>query len=285
MVKDKSYASRIVDILIYSTLFFYSIVTLLPFLYVAVKSFSVTNEIIPTKFGLDAYRFIFSTSAFLKSLGNSVYITLLGTAISLLVTSLMAYSLSNKQLVGRRLIMFIVIFTMMFNGGMIPTYFVVKQTGLLNSLWSLMIPTAVNAFNLIVLKNFFQNIPEELKESAVIDGCHELLILFRIILPLSLPALAAFGLFYAVAKWNIYFQALLYIHDPEKWPVQVLLRQVIFISTGAIGDSLSADVNLTFSSEGIRSAVIIVATFPILLVYPFLQKHFTKGILLGSVKG
>jgi putative aldouronate transport system permease protein len=258
---------------------------LLPILYVLVMSFSRSNDVTQLKFGLAAYRYIFSAVTLPRSMMVSIYITVLGTAVSLLLTAFMAYALSNKQLVGRNVFMFMVVFTMMFGGGIIPTYFVVRGTGLLNTLWSLIIPTAINSFNLIVLRNFFMAIPGELEESAVIDGCHELTILFRIILPLSMPAMAAFGLFYAVAKWNTWFAAVIYIQEPTKWPVQVLMRQVVFVSTG-IGDStLSSDVNMTFTSDAIRSAVIVVSTIPILLVYPFLQRHFVKGILLGSVKG
>jgi len=151
-----------------------------------------------------------------------------------------------------------------------------------------MIPNAINAFNLIVLKNFFQSIPGELKESAKMDGAHELTVLFRIIIPLSIPAMAVFGLFYAVERWNLYFLALLYISDAEKWPVQVVLQQVIYSTVGAIAGEdatgTSADA-AAFTSQGIRSAVILVATVPITLVYPFLQKHFVKGLLVGSIKG
>ncbi len=285
MVRGRSFASVAEDILIHIVLFVFALVTLVPILYVFVSSFSRSNDLAQLKFGLAAYRYIFSAVTLPRAMMVSIYVTVLGTAVSLLFTAFMAYALSHRQLVGRNFFMFMVVFTMMFGGGIIPTFFVVRNTGLLNSLWSLIIPTAINSFNLIVLRNFFMAIPEELKESALIDGCHELIILFRIILPLSMPAMAAFGLFYAVAKWNTYFAAIIYIQDPNKWPIQVLLRQVIFVTTG-IGDSTaSSDVNMTFTSDAIRSAVIVVSTLPILLVYPFLQRHFTKGILLGSVKG
>lgn len=214
----------------------------------------------------------------------SIYITVVGTLVQLILTSLMAYSLAHKQLPGRSIIMLMVLFTMVFSGGMIPTYFVVKATGLLDSLWSLMIPNAISAFYLIILKNFFQGIPEELKESAKIDGSHELGILYRIVLPLSLPAMATFGLFYSVGIWNQYFSAVLYITDSSLYPVQVILRQVIILTSGAIGNS-DAIENMPYYSSAIKMAVIVIATLPIMVVYPFLQKHFTKGVLLGSVKG
>jgi len=196
----------------------------------------------------------------------------------------MAYSLSEKKLPGRALFLKMVIFTMLFGGGMIPTYFVVKQTGLINSLWSIIIPNLISPFNLIVLKNFFESIPNDLKESARIDGCHEIIILFRIIMPISLPSLATFGLFYAVGIWNTYMSALLYIQKSDMWPIQVLLRRIVFVSTG-LGDSETINSDLVSISQSIKMAVIMVATVPILCVYPFLQKYFTKGIMVGSIKG
>lgn len=285
MIHDRTIGSRMFDIFNYTFLFIIALLTVLPFIYVVIASFSNTTALIPTKFSLNAYRYIFSTETFPRSLGVSVYITILGTFINLLFTSLMAYSLAHRHLAGRRIILLMVIFTMLFSGGMIPTYFIVRATGLIDSLWALMIPNAISAFYLIIMKNFFQNIPEELKESARIDGCHEVGILFRIVIPLSLPAMAAFGLFYSVGIWNQYFSAVLYINDPSKWPVQVLLRQVVILAEGSIGDSAEiADDGVVFS-EGIKMAVIVISTVPILLVYPFLQKHFAKGVLLGSVKG
>ena len=173
---------------------------------------------------------------------------------------------------------------MFFSGGMIPTYFVVRSTGLMNSLWSLVIPGLVSPFNLIVMKNFFQGIPQELRESARIDGCHEMTLLFRIILPLSTASLATFGLFYAVGLWNTYMSALLYIPDNTKWPIQVLLRQIVYVSS-SIGDDSEITSEVALLSQSIKMAVILVATVPIVCVYPFLQKHFTKGILVGAVKG
>jgi putative aldouronate transport system permease protein len=198
----------------------------------------------------------------------------------------MAYPLAKKDLLGRRLLLFMVTFTMLFGGGMIPTYFVVKALGLIDSYAALILPVAISAFNLIVMKNFFQSIPEELEEAARIDGCHDVGILFRIALPLSAPALAAFGLFYAVEHWNNYFSAVLYLNDGAKWPVQVILRQIVILATDS---SLSGDPSaldgMTVIEQSVKMAVIVVATVPILLVYPFLQKHFTKGVMLGSVKG
>lgn len=219
----------------------------------------------------------------IRSLGVSVYITVIGTFINLLFTSLMAYPLSRRYLRGRQPILLGVLFTMLFSGGMIPTYFVVKSLHLTDTLWSLMLPTAISAFNLIVLKNFFQAIPDELEDAAKIDGCNDVSVLFRIVLPLSMPAMATFSLFYAVAHWNSFFSAVIYINDSEKWPVQVWLREIVILAQSRIGDTSIEETEI--QPLTIRMAVIVFSTIPIMLVYPFLQKHFAKGVMLGSVKG
>lgn len=284
MFENKGIGSRIFDSLNIIILALFAIITILPFVYVVSSSFSITSSLIPKQFSFEAYKYIFSAKTFPRSLMVSAYITIVGTSIQLILTSLMAYGLSYTQVPGRRIILLLVIFTMLFSGGMIPTYFVVRATGLLDTFWSLMIPGAISAFYLIILKNFFQAIPDELKESGKIDGCHDLGILFRIVLPLSLPAMAAFGLFYSVGIWNQYFSAILYISDNTKYPVQVILRQVIILAYGSIGDTTDME-DVPYYGQSIRMAVIVVATLPIMLVYPFLQKHFAKGVLLGSVKG
>jgi putative aldouronate transport system permease protein len=260
-------------------------ITALPFAYIVISSFSATEALIPTVFTLDGYRYIFSTKTLLRSLGVSIYITVVGTLLNLLLTSLMAYPLARKTLVGRSPLLLLVLFTMLFSGGMIPTYFIVKGVGLIDSLWALMLPGAISAFNLIVLKNFFQQIPEGLEESAKIDGANDWQILVRIVLPLSLPAMATFSLFYAVGHWNSYFNAILYLNDAAKWPVQVLVRQIVILAQGSIGDSTEMDHDAIIQPQSIRMAVVVISTIPIMLVYPFLQKHFAKGVLLGSVKG
>lgn len=284
MVESKSLGSRIFDVFNHTFLLIVGLIALLPFVYIIITSFSATSDIIPKEFTTEAYQYIFSADTFIKSLLVSVYVTVVGTFVQLTLSCFMAYSLSHTHLPGRSFFLIMVLLTMLFSGGMIPTYFVVQQTGLLNSLWALIIPNAISAFYLIILKNFFQSIPMELKESAKIDGAHELTVLFRIVLPLSLPALAAFGLFYAVGIWNQYFNAILYITDSALYPVQVILRQLIILSSGAIGDSSSIE-SIPYHGQAIQMAVIVIATLPIIILYPFLQKHFAKGVLLGSVKG
>lgn len=292
-LKYRSIGSRIFDLSNAALLILLSLITLVPFLYIIGASFTSTQQFLskpivwfPTQFSLDGYRYIFSTNTLMKSIGVSVYITVLGTLLNLAFTSFMAYPLAKRELQGRRFWMFFVIFSLLFNGGMIPTYLIVKEVGLINSLWSLMIPVLISPFNLIVIKNFFQNIPEELEESARMDGSSDLGVLFRIVLPLSKPALATFGLFYAVGHWNSFFTAVMYISDSTLWPVQVWLRQIIVTAYGGVGDMGEFAPDFVQPPANIiKMGVIVVATLPILIVYPFLQKHFVKGVLLGSVKG
>jgi putative aldouronate transport system permease protein len=290
MVQDKTLSNRIVDLINYTLLLIFGLAAVLPFFYVIAVSFTDPAEVakgglilFPKKFSLAAYEYIFSTNVLLRSLGVSVYITVVGTLINLLFTSLMAYPLAKPHLRGRQVILLGVLFTMLFSGGLIPTYFVVKAVGLTNTLWSLMIPGAISGFNLIVLKNFFQSIPEGLEDSAKIDGCNDFGVLMRIVIPLSMPAMATFALFYAVGHWNTFFSAIIYINDNKLWPVQVLLREVVIMVQSRIGDTEMDEALI--QPLTIRMAVIVFATLPILVVYPFLQKHFAKGVLLGSIKG
>lgn len=289
----QSLGSRIFDIVNVIVLIAVGLITLIPFIFVLSGSLTASEELIrrgvvliPTKLSLDGYRYIFSTKTIMWSLGVTVFITVAGTLINLFFTTLTAYPLARSEFVGRRPIMLLILFTMLFSGGMIPTFLVVKSLGLLNSYGSLLIPGAISAFNLIILRNFFQQLPDGLEEAAKIDGCNDFQILVRIVLPLSLPAMATFALFYAVGHWNTFFNAILYINDTTKWPIQVWLRQIVILSQGGIGDSQQMGSDYVAPpGEVIKMAVIVVSTVPILLVYPFLQKHFAKGVLLGSVKG
>lgn len=290
MVEDRSFGAKLFSVFNYTFLFMIATLTMLPFLHVLASSFTTMEELarksfilIPTEYSLDAYRYVFSTNTITKGLANSAFITIAGTFFSMLITSLMAYGLARKDLDFRRPIMFFVVFTLLFNGGLIPTFLVIKEVGLLDSYAALIIPVTVNAFNMIILKNFFGNLPEGLEESAKIDGCNDLSILFRIVLPLSLPALATISLFYAVTYWNNYFTAIMYLNDHTKWPVQVILRQIIIVASGLDGGE-DFDESPP-PAKTVKMAVIVVSTVPVLMVYPFLQKYFAKGALLGSVKG
>ncbi|MNI26873.1 Lactose transport system permease protein LacG [compost metagenome] len=216
---------------------------------------------------------------------NTIFITLVGTGVNLFFTATMAYALS-RPILGQRPFMMMVVFTLLFSAGMIPTYLVVQATGLLNSMWSLILPVAITPFNLIVMRQFFIGIPDDLTEAGIIDGANDLQVFTRIILPLSKPSLAAFSLFYAVTHWNNYFAPILYINDNAKWTIQVILRQIVVM--GEATSTLAGDNSFADNPpppETVQMAAILLATLPILIVYPFLQKHFAKGVMLGAVKG
>ncbi|WP_080836367.1 carbohydrate ABC transporter permease [Cohnella massiliensis] len=291
MVEDRTFGGRLFSIVNFALLAVIALVTVLPFVHVVAGSFTTNAEIaakkfilVPTVWSTEAYRFIFSTPTIFRAMAVSIGVTLVGTLFSMLITSLMAYGLSRRDLDGRGGLMFLVVFTMLFSGGMIPTFLVVKELGLIDTYAALILPSAITAFNMIILKNFFQNIPEGLEESAKIDGCHDFGILFRIVLPLSMPAIATISLFYAVTYWNTYMNAILYLNKSEMWPIQVLLRQIVVLASG-MDYSSNLDSAVPPPEQSVKMAVIVVATLPILLVYPFLQKHFAKGAMLGSIKG
>ncbi|NIK58667.1 carbohydrate ABC transporter permease [Kribbella shirazensis] len=285
-----SAGSRAFDVLNIVLLAGLALTTVLPLLYVVAGSFATESEISsrpfflwPEKFVTDTYQYIFSTDTFIRALLTTICVTAVGTAVQLILTLTMAYPLAKRQLPGRALVLNMVIFTLVFSGGMIPTYLVVRDLGLLNSYWALILPLAINPFYLIVVKTFFQQLPEALEEAARIDGCNELNVFLRIVLPLSKPIIATFSLFYAVAIWNDYMSPLLYIDDSKKWTLQMIVRQL----TAANADSANVLQQLetvTFPEQGLKFAVVVVATLPILFFYPFLQKHFAKGVLIGSVK-
>ncbi|MEK3883254.1 carbohydrate ABC transporter permease [Paenibacillus sp. PL2-23] len=266
-----------------------SLICILPFLQIVAGSFATQQELmekkfvlIPEVYSLDAYRFIFSDITIPKSMMISVFITVCGTIINLVFTSITAFALARRGLRGRRFIMFLIVFTLLFDGGMIPAYLVVKELGLINTYWAVMIPNAISAFNLILMRNFFMSLPEELFESAKIDGCNDLKTFIQIVIPLSMASMATFMLFYAVNHWNNFMMPFLYLNTPDMWPVQIWLRQIIIMATADFGDF---GASIEIPSQSLRMATIVVATLPILLVYPFIQKHFVKGVMIGSVKG
>ncbi|GMK38741.1 putative ABC transporter permease protein YtcP [Paenibacillus sp. CCS19] len=291
MVEDRTFGNRMFNAINYLLLTVIALITILPFIHIVAGSFTTNAELaakrfvlIPTQWSFDAYTFIFSTNTIMRAMAVSVGITLFGTLFSMLLTSLMAYGLARKDLDGRRFLNLFVVITMLFHGGLIPTFIVVKNLGLINSYASLILPAAISAFNMIILRSFFQNIPDGLEESARIDGCSDFGTLFRIVLPLSMPALATISLFYAVTYWNTYSNAIFYLSDSDKWPIQVLLRQIVVLASGFESDA-SLDSTVPPPDQAVKMAVIVVSTLPILIVYPFLQKHFAKGALVGSIKG
>ncbi|WP_248926896.1 carbohydrate ABC transporter permease [Paenibacillus hamazuiensis] len=293
MVQDKNFGSRLFDAVNILLLALIAIAMFIPFLHVVMTSFATVEELtrkpfllIPTEYSLKAYEYILSTSTIFRALGVSVGITVGGTAISMVLTALMAYGLTRRDLDGRKAINLMIVFTMLFNGGLIPTFIVVKAMGLIDSYMALILPTAINAFNLIIMRSFFQNLPDGLEESAKIDGCNDFGILFRIVIPLSMPAIATISLFYAVTYWNNFFSAIMYLNDADKWPIQVLLRQIVIMASGLAADTSGmGDDFVKPPEQTIKMAVIVVSTLPILIAYPFLQKYFAKGALVGSIKG
>jgi putative aldouronate transport system permease protein len=291
-MRKHTISSRIFDFVIIIFITLYAAVCILPFIHIVAGSFTTSAELlrkgfvlIPTEYSLESYRYIFSTSTLIRSMGVTIYVTVIGTILNVIFTALLAYPLARKDVAGRSFVLKMVVFTMLFSGGMIPSFLLVKQLGMLNTLWSLMLPGLIGAFILIILKSFFQNMPDSIEESAKIDGANDLQILYKIVLPLSMPAIATISLFYAVGHWNTFMTAVLYLNNSELWPIQVLLRQIILMSSGNFGDSSVMDEGTMPPAQTVKMAVIVVATVPILLVYPFLQKHFTKGAMLGSVKG
>lgn len=290
-----SVGSRIFDAFNYLIIGIISITTILPFIYVLGASFATEYELqtrpmflIPHDVTFNAYRYIFSSSKLIRSFGNSVFITVCGTAINLFFTVTMAYAISKKHLRGRNVIMNLVIFSMFFSGGMIPSYLVTATwLGLKETYWAILLPGAISAYNMMIVKNFFQGIPQELEESAHLDGCTDISTLIRIVLPLSLPVLATFGLFYAVGHWNSYFSAMIYLTKNDKmWPLQLILRQIIVAAEAAASDTSMTELDIqNLPEQSVKMAVIVVSTFPIMCVYPFLQKYFVKGVMVGALKG
>ena len=269
-------------------------VVIIPFIGVISTSIAsqahVTNSggfvLWPDGINLDSYRSIFNGGVVLRALMVSVVITSLGTLVSLAGSTMLAYALSRPGSFGQRPILMIVLFSILFSPGLIPNYLVVKEFGLLDSLLALILPTAINGFNVIVLRAFFMGIPDSVIDSARIDGAGDFRIFWSIVLPLSRAVLAVVGLFYAVGYWNAFFYAMLYINDTAKWPLQLVLRTYVINNTEvSSGDLGGASADQLPPQESIQMAILVVSLVPILIVYPFLQRHFTKGMLTGAVKG
>lgn len=282
-------ADHVVMIFIYTILIFLSVITILPFMQVLTISISppsVANRfgqhIIPTEIDMSAYQKVFTNPMIWRSYANTIIRTLLGTSISMVLLILGAYPLSKKYLPNRKLWMALIIFTMYFQGGLVPSYILVKNLHMINTIWALVLPPAVSAFNLIVLRNFFSALPSEIEESAKVDGASDFQILVSIVLPLSKSVLATVSLWCIVHHWNEWFDCMIYMQDDEKFVLQYVLRQILLQ-----GLDMSADVTqaVTVSSDSIKMATLIVAVLPILCVYPFVQKYFVKGVMIGSVKG
>jgi putative aldouronate transport system permease protein len=266
---------------------------LLPFANVFSKSvsedwavFSGKVGIFPVGFQLNTMKLVVTSKQFLSSFLVSTYITVVGTVLSLLLTAITAYPLSKKSIAGVKTILILYVFTMLFNGGLIPNYLLIRDLNLINNLWSLILPGMISVFNMLIIKNYYESLPESLEESARLDGASNITVMFRIILPLSKPVLATISLFYAVGFWNDYYNAMIYISKPSLKPLQLYLRDVVMdVSEASSGLNQNANDLTNAPPEGIRAATVIAATIPMLFVYPWVQKYFIKGIMIGSVKG
>lgn len=289
----KSLGDRLFDTINVILLSALSLATLYPFVYVLFASLSEPADVAqyrgilfkPLGFTLEAYQRVLGNPSIGTGYRNTLTYVVLGTVINLFLTSLGAYVLSRKSLLWKKLMMFLIVFTMFFSGGLIPTYLLVSKTlNLTDTIWAVIVPSAINTWNLLVLKTSFEAVPEALEEAARLDGASDWTILFRIIIPLSLPAMAVITLFYAVGHWNAYFNALIYLRNRELYPLQLILREILISSNveGMTTGAASGDVEQI--GQTIKYATIIVATVPVLLLYPFLQRYFVKGVLIGSVK-
>ncbi|OUS67972.1 ABC transporter permease [Paenibacillus sp. MY03] len=267
---------------------------LFPFYYVFVASFTSPIEFLekgfvlwPEHWTLSSYRYLLSNSVFTDATLISAFLATVGTALSLLITAAAAYAFSRKRLFGRRVFLILILMTTLFHPGIIPNYLVVRSLGLVNNIWALILPVLSSGWYMILLKGFFESMPDELEEAGKMDGASDFGVFARIILPLSLPAMAAFGLFFAVGYWNTFFSAVLYINKPELQPLQVVLKMLLIESSstasGEIVNQLNSEIQIP--TETLKMAAVIIATLPILLVYPLLQKHFAKGVMVGSIKG
>ncbi|MFD2334171.1 carbohydrate ABC transporter permease [Cohnella sp. GCM10020058] len=280
------------DVILYVVLFAVAASALYPFIYMIAVSLSGTVPVLkgevffwPKEFNLNTYTAVFDNPEIGRAYVNTIIYTAIGTAISLIVSAAGAYSLSKRDMLFRNGFMVMVVITLFFSGGMIPTFLVVKSYHLIDTIWAMVLPGAVSTWNLIVMRTFFSGMPQEVEESGKIDGLTDIGIFFRLVLPLSKAILATIGLFYGVAIWNNFFSALLYLRDADLFPLQVIVRNMVLQGSGGAGGAGNIGGDSMIVDEALKYATIIVTTVPILLIYPFLQKYFAKGALIGSVKG
>ena len=288
----KTVGDYVFNITNYFIMCFIGFIMLYPFYYLLIVSFShiadvMTGKVVfwPHHFTLETYKFVLKNKMIPKSYMITIFITVVGTSVSLFLTTIGAYVLSKKYLPGRKSLTLFVVITMMFEGGLIPFYLTVRYLGLIDTVWALIFPVCVSSYNMIIMRNFFMHIPISLEESAFIDGCSHTQILCRIILPISMPVIATISLFYAVGYWNAFFYATIFLNNTELWPMQVILREIL--TQGRLENLLLLDNRYRAgkSQEIIKACLIIITVLPIICVYPFLQKYFVKGVLLGSLKG
>lgn len=293
MYKDKL-IDKVFNVINVSVMLIVIVVTLYPVIYLISKSLSSVEYVKagmvylwPKGFSLSAYEEVFSNELFLTSYRNTIVYTVLGTAINLAMTTSMAYCLSRRNLVFRKTITLLVVFTMFFGGGMIPNFLLIKWLKMYDTIWALVIPGAISTYNMIIVRTYMQGIPEEIVESVRIDGANDIQIFIKMILPLSIPVIATIGLFYAVGHWNSYFNAMLYLDDKQTYPLQLILKEMIVEQDMQGMSSNAFDVvnEQPPSSEMLVSASIVMSLIPVLIAYPFVQRFFIKGVMIGSVKG
>ncbi len=271
-----------------------ALISLFPFYQTLLLSFSREGDrfsqavfLVPVHFDTSAYGYLIKEGKVLMGLINTLIVTAVGTALSMFVSVPAAYALTKRQMPGRNLFMNLIIFTMFFSGGLVPFFLTVKNLGLMDNLLVMIAPTAVNTFNLILLKNYFKDLPQGLEESAKIDGASNYIILWKIVLPISKPIIAAISLFYAVDRWNEWYNAMLFINDSKKFPLQLVLRNAIVNMSTMFKNTTAAEKAAQFGSaytESVKNAIIVIAAVPIIMVYPFVQKYFASGIMIGSIK-
>jgi putative aldouronate transport system permease protein len=279
---------------IMNALFILAIVmaTLFPFLNIVAVSFSssiavMANRVtvIPVEFTLNTYKAVFDNPYIWSSYRNTIVYTILFVCVSLILTTMAAYPLSKRTLLFRRPIMFYIVFTMIFSGGIIPTYLVVKEIGLINSFWAVIIPYSITVFSIMLLRTYFEYLPIELEEAAKIDGMGDLAIMLKVFIPLAVPIYATLILIFAIYQWNSFFPALLYLNKSELYPLQITLREIVLMGSMESYKELSEDLTLLPATQSLKAATIIVVIIPIILIYPFLQKYFMNGMMVGAVKG
>lgn len=290
----QSAGDRLFDAVLYAAAFAVLLIVLVPLVFVVSASFSDPDLVLrgkvllwPKGFTTTAYRMVFQNADIWMGYRNTVFYTLAGTAINLIMTVLAAYPLSRREMKGRRFFTLLILATMYFNGGLIPTYLWIKKLGLENTVWAMLIPVAISTYNLIVCKSFFENsIPQEIYESALLDGCASARVLFSIVLPLSKAIIAVLVLYYGVEHWNSYFNALVYLRRRELQPLQIILREILLL--GETEQMGSNDVGMGDKikiAEAIKYSVIVISSVPMLILYPFVQNYFVQGVMVGAIKG
>jgi putative aldouronate transport system permease protein len=290
-----STGEKIFTVLNYTFFILFAIATVFPFINLIAKSLSGEAAVIsgsvslwPVDFQTGTYKYVLANPQFMNSFKITIFITVVGTSLSLFMTALAAYPLSKPYLKGRRVFMIIFIFTMLFSGGLIPNFLLIQKLGLYNKVWALILPGMVSVYNMLIIKSSFEAIPDSLEESAKLDGASNFTIFMKIIIPLSKPVLATIALFFAVGFWNSYFSAMLYITNPALKPLQLYLKELLAATADVLsksGGPIDVDKAMNVTPEAVQAASIVTATVPIICVYPFLQGYFVKGVMIGSVKG